>query len=371
MASPDAPALPRWLLDLPRYQGDAIHFDTRESHPLGEFVKFSDLVAACPRRPAPEDETNHEEKDLSRMEKPVNLNVTLTATTVSDPPHIDTLHEALEDMVYQFGYDCVKDGQPAIGTGGMSALEGAFTALGWDDDPYVIPDPVWCDAPVEPRCPKRTTCGTPTPDGYKRYCHDHFDVWQAAQTLSGPVSDSVTGDAVSEHSSSRRDVAFAGTPLDPTLTGGAASPPPAPGEPERIKTRCPACGCQTLFIGSGGHLTCSLIGCLSPSVADTVARLQRKAELYDAIQNVVHGDAAARPGAVPARVEEPYMRLWHRLQRFVHLLTHFPHHGVTVGSGRHTYYIGCSCGRVWFASPGDIPAAVQALLGAITRRRDG
>ena len=87
---------------------------------------------------------------------------------------------ALADMVYQFGYDAVKDGQPAIGTGGLSALEGAFEVLGWDD-PYVIPEPVWCDAPVEPRCPNRTTSGTPTPEGYKRFCPEHFYLWQAAQ----------------------------------------------------------------------------------------------------------------------------------------------------------------------------------------------
>lgn len=93
----------------------------------------------------------------------------------------DTLREALEDMVYQFAHDCVKGGQPALWTGGLSALEDAFEALGWDD-PYVIPDPVWCDAPMEPRCPNRTTSGTPTLDGYKRFCHQHFHLWQAAQT---------------------------------------------------------------------------------------------------------------------------------------------------------------------------------------------
>lgn len=89
-----------------------------------------------------------------------------------------SLRQALEDMVYQFGYDTAQDGQPAIGTGGLSALEEAFAVLGWDD-PYVIPNPIWCDAPVTPRCPNRTSCGTPTPDGYKRYCHEHFSYWQA------------------------------------------------------------------------------------------------------------------------------------------------------------------------------------------------
>jgi hypothetical protein len=103
------------------------------------------------------------------------------------PEATEATREALEDMVYQFGHDCVKGGQPAIGTGGLSALEGAFAVLGWED-PYVIPDPVWCDAPVEPRCPNRVSCGTPTPDGYKQFCHDHFHLWQAAQRPS--VADS-------------------------------------------------------------------------------------------------------------------------------------------------------------------------------------
>jgi len=93
---------------------------------------------------------------------------------------IRQLRAALEGMVDQFGYACAKNGQPAIGTGGLSALEDAFAALGWDD-PYVIPNPVWCDAPVEPRCPNRTTSGTSTPDGYKRFCDEHFHLWQAAQ----------------------------------------------------------------------------------------------------------------------------------------------------------------------------------------------
>jgi hypothetical protein len=107
--------------------------------------------------------------------------------TVAAPEATEATREALEDMVYQFGHDCVKGGQPAIGTGGLSALEGAFAVLGWED-PYVIPDPVWCDAPVEPRCPNRVSCGTPTPDGYKQFCHDHFHLWQAAQRPS--VADS-------------------------------------------------------------------------------------------------------------------------------------------------------------------------------------
>ncbi len=65
--------------------------------------------------------------------------------------------------------------------------------------------------------------------------------------------------------------------------------------PWRIVTRCPSCGSQTLFIGSGGHLTCSLLGCPSPSVAHTIAVLQTKARGFDAIDRVM-----AKPPAVDA-----------------------------------------------------------------------
>lgn len=37
-------------------------------------------------------------------------------------------------------------------------------------------------------------------------------------------------------------------------------------EPEKINTRCPACNSQTLMIGSGGLLVCSLIGCPDPAL---------------------------------------------------------------------------------------------------------
>jgi hypothetical protein len=48
------------------------------------------------------------------------------------------LREALEDMVYQFGYrDVTEDNKPMIWCGGLSALERAFDALGWDN-PHVI-----------------------------------------------------------------------------------------------------------------------------------------------------------------------------------------------------------------------------------------
>jgi hypothetical protein len=55
--------------------------------------------------------------------------------------------EALEGMVWQFAYRSVgKDNKSILWTGGLSALEGAFEALGWDN-PKIIPDTdgVICD----------------------------------------------------------------------------------------------------------------------------------------------------------------------------------------------------------------------------------
>jgi len=41
--------------------------------------------------------------------------------------------DALEEMVCQFAHRGVKDGKSVLHTGGLSALETAFTALGWSD----------------------------------------------------------------------------------------------------------------------------------------------------------------------------------------------------------------------------------------------
>ena len=46
----------------------------------------------------------------------------------------DELREALIDMVWQFAYEGTKNGKGVMYTGGLSALEGAFSALGLSDD---------------------------------------------------------------------------------------------------------------------------------------------------------------------------------------------------------------------------------------------
>lgn len=48
----------------------------------------------------------------------------------------------------------------------------------------------------------------------------------------------------------------------------------------RIRTQCPSCQRETLFVGKGGHLTCSFIGCKQPSLEAEFTRLRaRIAEL--------------------------------------------------------------------------------------------
>jgi hypothetical protein len=48
--------------------------------------------------------------------------------------------EELESMVWQFAYRSLKGNRLVLTTGGLSALEGAFEVLGWDDPHYVEPD---------------------------------------------------------------------------------------------------------------------------------------------------------------------------------------------------------------------------------------
>ena len=63
-----------------------------------------------------------------------------------------TDREALEEMVWQFAYRIVSGGRRALDTGGLSALEGAFAALGWEE-PHVV-DPADAPGCDEPGCPE-------------------------------------------------------------------------------------------------------------------------------------------------------------------------------------------------------------------------
>jgi hypothetical protein len=76
------------------------------------------------------------------------------------------LRETIEALVSQFGY--WSDSAGGLHTGGLSALEDAFDALGWED-PHPQPD-MRCD---EPGCMKQQSVGAPTPTGYRSMCTDH------------------------------------------------------------------------------------------------------------------------------------------------------------------------------------------------------
>ncbi len=81
------------------------------------------------------------------------------------------LREALEGMVYQFAYRTVKGRSPALCTGGLSALEYAFEALGWRDDPHRVGAECACEV----KGCYRWVEGSVIWDGMNvRLCSDHI-----------------------------------------------------------------------------------------------------------------------------------------------------------------------------------------------------
>lgn len=38
----------------------------------------------------------------------------------------------------------------------------------------------------------------------------------------------------------------------------------------KVAGTCPACGSRSLFLGSGGHVTCSWVDCSAPCAADSL-----------------------------------------------------------------------------------------------------
>ena len=64
-------------------------------------------------------------------------------------------------------------------------------------------------------------------------------------------------------------------------------------EPQlRITDKCPTCGCTSLFIGSGGYLTCAVLECPNPGVGDAIARLQRERD--EARERLAKAEARVR-----------------------------------------------------------------------------
>ena len=74
-------------------------------------------------------------------------------------------------MVWQFGHRGVKDSRPIIWTGGLSALESAFEALGWED-PHYLPDEEGYCCEIE-GCVEADTSGLKWGGFYLRLCREH------------------------------------------------------------------------------------------------------------------------------------------------------------------------------------------------------
>lgn len=62
------------------------------------------------------------------------------------------------------------------------------------------------------------------------------------------------------------------------------------GSTHKIVDPCPSCGSHSLFIGMGGHLTCSVIGCKDPGVTRAITAERNRAEsLVGALKDIANG----------------------------------------------------------------------------------
>lgn len=102
-------------------------------------------------------------KMYARMKMHIN------EATVVDAVEVADMRAFAEDVAYQFGYYCQNGGRLHITHGGLSTLEWAFDILGWDN-PHPTPE---LECEIE-GCHEHATGGTPTADGYKRMCGEHF-----------------------------------------------------------------------------------------------------------------------------------------------------------------------------------------------------
>ncbi len=55
--------------------------------------------------------------------------------------------------------------------------------------------------------------------------------------------------------------------------------------PSDVRGICPACGTRSLFVGTGGHITCSLSDCPDPMMLDRMLRDRRL--MYDVIRELL------------------------------------------------------------------------------------
>jgi len=104
-----------------------------------------------------------------------------------------SLHEALEDMVFQFAYRSMRGKQRILHAGGLSALEHAFRVLGWTD-PHVVLD----NACEIAGCDQWHSCVGAYPRswakpgtlvalvGFGFLCYDHYATWNGPQAGDPP-----------------------------------------------------------------------------------------------------------------------------------------------------------------------------------------
>lgn len=58
-----------------------------------------------------------------------------------------------------------------------------------------------------------------------------------------------------------------------------------------VQGRCPACGWTTLFLGDGGHVTCSRLECPNPSAADDLLHTARPSHDGPSVREAAANDA--------------------------------------------------------------------------------
>lgn len=83
---------------------------------------------------------------------------------------MEEIKDALESIVWQYGYRGVKDGKPTLYTGGMGALEQAFDALGWDDPHFVDEKENTCEIDG---CMEEPSSGMNWGELYLSLCYKH------------------------------------------------------------------------------------------------------------------------------------------------------------------------------------------------------
>ena len=114
--------------------------------------------------------------DAAHKGPPGGARKLIAEAPAEDVVPVADLKEFAEDVVCQFGYYVQHNGRLHITHGGLSTLEWAFEILGWENPkPFPEGECEWDG------CHEHATCGTPTPEGYKRVCVKHFADIQARE----------------------------------------------------------------------------------------------------------------------------------------------------------------------------------------------